>query len=398
MSNLQIGLLTAAVSLLVSFIFYPWVLKFARLHNIVDNPNARKLQRRPVPVMGGVVVYFGILAGGLVLSCFHWNLVLVYGLIGMTVMLCLGVWDDLCDISPLLRLIIEIALVGGYIAFTGIYIDHFHGLWGINELDPVFAIPFSIFVGVGVINATNLIDGVDGYCSGYGMLACACFGLAFFNVWSTVMVCMSMIVIGAILPFFMHNVFGYRTKMFFGDGGTLMLGMMMVVFIFYALSSQTEFDAFDEMGISLTAFVFAVGCIPVFDTLRVMIIRILRGKSPFHPDRTHLHHLFIDMDFSHLAASLSILIMNGIIVCIWLLSWYLGASVSLQTDIVIVLGILSTFVFYRFMRIQQSGGVLDEEGYPTGSRLWHRICAFGLWTHRDKKRSWRVTRYYIDKY
>lgn len=398
MSNLQIGLLTAAVALLVSFVFYPWVLKFARQHDIVDNPNARKLQRRPVPVMGGVVVYFGILAGGLLLCCFHCNPALVYGLIGMTVMLCLGVWDDLRNISPLLRLITEIILVGGYIAITGIYIDHFHGLWGINELNPLFGIPFSIFVGVGVINATNLIDGVDGYCSGYGMLACACFGMAFFNVWSTVMVCMSMIVIGAILPFFMHNVFGYRTKMFFGDGGTLMLGMMMVVFIFYALSSQTEFEAFDEFGISLTAFVLAVGCIPVFDTLRVMTVRILRGKSPFHPDRTHLHHLFIDMDFSHLAAAMSILFMNGVVVCTWLLSWHLGASVSTQTDIVIALGILSTFGFYKFMRMLQNAGPLDDEGYPTGSRLWHRICRFGLWTHSEKRRSWRVTRYLIDKF
>lgn len=397
MDNLTIGLITAIVSLLVSFMVYPWVLRFARAHDIVDNPNARKLQRRPVPVMGGVVVYFGILAGGLVLSFFLWNTALLYGLIGMTIMLCLGVWDDLSDVSPLLRLIIEIALVGSYIAITGIYIDHLHGLWGINELDPVIGVPFSIFVGVGVINATNLIDGVDGYCSGYGMLACACFGLAFWNVWSPVMVCMAMIVIGALVPFFLHNVFGVRTKMFFGDGGTLMLGMTMVVFIFYALSSQTEFDAFDEMGMSLTAFVLAVGCIPIFDTLRVMTVRILRGTSPFHPDRTHLHHLFIDMDFSHLAAALSILFINGVVVCTWLLSWYLGASVSMQTNIVILLGILATFGFYKAMRILQNAGPLDEEGYPTGSRLWHAICTFGMWTHREKKRSWRVTRYLVDK-
>ena len=398
MSNFTIGLITALVSLVVSFIVYPWVLRFARSHDIVDNPNARKLQRRPVPVMGGVVVYFGILAGGLVLCSLMWSNALVYGLIGMSVMLCVGVWDDLRDVSPLLRLIIEIALVVGYIAITGIYIDHLHGLWGIDELDPIIGVPLSVIVGVGVINATNLIDGVDGYCSGYGMLACACFGVAFFNVWSPVMVCMAMIVIGALLPFFFHNVFGVRTKMFFGDGGTLMLGMMMVVFIFYALSSQTEFDAFDEMGMSLTAFCLAVGCIPIFDTLRVMTVRILHGTSPFHPDRTHLHHLFIDMDFSHLAAALSILFINGVVVCIWLLSWYLGASVSMQTNLVILLGILTTFGFYKAMRILQNAGPLDEDGYPTGSRLWHKICKFGMLTHREKKRSWRVTRYLVDKY
>ena len=124
------------------------------------------------------------------------------------------------------------------------------------------------------------------------------------------MTCLTMIVIGALLPFFMHNVFGQKSRMFIGDGGTLMLGMFLTVCTFYAMSSTQPCDKLDEKGLSLIAYALAVLSIPLFDTLRVFTMRILRGKSPFRPDKTHLHHLFIDMGFSHLGAALFILLLN----------------------------------------------------------------------------------------
>ena len=135
MSNALITLLVFMVSIAVSALVYPAALGYAKRHNIVDNPNARKLQRVPVPIFGGVVVYSGILAGGVVLSAFMWNWVMVNGIIGMTIMLLIGVWDDQKDISALLRLFVEIALVSTFIALTGVYIDDLHGLWGIDKLD-----------------------------------------------------------------------------------------------------------------------------------------------------------------------------------------------------------------------------------------------------------------------
>ena len=125
-------------------------------------------------------------------------------------------------------------------------------------------------------------------------------------------------------------------------------------------------------------------------------MRVLRGKSPFSPDKTHLHHLFIDMGFSHLGAALFILMINFAVVLIWMASWKLGASVDGQLYIVIVLGLAVTFGFYRFMKVQQNGGPLDEEGYPQGTKLWHMMYKVGNWTHREKKRSWRILRIIVD--
>ena len=396
MENWMIGLLAMAVAMVTSMAVFPWALKFAREHDIVDNPNARKLQRVPVPVFGGIVVYSGILAGGLVLLAFMWNLVVLYGLIGMTIMMLIGIWDDQKDISALLRFNIEIGLVLAFILLTDVYIDDFHGLWGIDKLDDWIAIPLSVVAGVGIINAVNLIDGVDGYSSGYGMMACTLFGLCYWTVWSPTMSSMTLIAIGALLPFFMHNVFGQKTRMFIGDGGTLMLGMFMTVCTFYALSSTQSCDKLDDQGLSLTAFVLAVLCIPMFDTVRVMTMRILRGYSPFKPDKTHLHHLFIDMGFSHLGAALFILLLNFCVALIWFASWKLGASVNLQMYIVMALGFLVTFGFYKFMKVQQNSGPVDDEGYPQGTWLWHRMCKLGYHTHRENKRTWRVLRRIMD--
>lgn len=396
MNNTCIAILVGLVAMVTSGLVFPFALKFARKHGIVDNPNARKLQRVPVPVFGGVVVYSGILTGGWLLMSLMPNMTLIIGWVAITIMMIIGTWDDMKDLSATLRFAIEILLVLAFCLTTGIYIDDFHGMWGLHEIYPEVGIPLSVFVGVGVINAVNLIDGVDGYSSGYGMLACGCFAIAFWSVWSPVMVSLAVIVIGALLPFFMHNVFGQKSRMFIGDGGTLMLGMLMVVMAFYSLSSKGKLDSMEQENISIIAFVLAVLCIPVFDTLRVMTLRILRGKSPFKPDKTHLHHLFIDMGFSHLGAALFILMINTMVVLVWLLTWKLGASIDVQTYFVAVLGFVVTFGFYKFMKVQQNGGPVDDEGYPEGSWLWHKMCKVGNWTHREDKRSWRVMRLIMD--
>ena len=391
-----ISFLLFLTAMLVSSVAYPLVLCFAKRHNIVDNPNARKLQRVPVPVLGGVVVYAGVVAGMAVLFMFMKEPVLIWAFLAMTFLMIIGIWDDVKDLSASMRFLVEIGILLLFILMTDVYIDSFHGLFGIDNLPPWFGIPFSVFCGVGIINAVNMIDGVDGYSSGYGMMACLLFALTFHSVWSMRMVGMAVIVSGALLPFFMHNVFGVRSKMFIGDGGTLMLGMQMVVFAFYALSSRTHCDLLEDMNLSLPALCLAVLCIPVFDTVRVMFMRILRGKSPFRPDKTHLHHLFIDMGFSHLGAALGILIVNLAVVGSWFVSWLLGASTDVQVIVVCGLGILSTFVFYKVMRAQQNGGPLDEDGYPQGTKLWHSFKYLGFLSHREKGRVWRFIRWMMD--
>ena len=397
MTYLQtLSLLVFAVATILSTIAYPYMFRFAQKHNIVDSPNERKLQRMPIPVLGGAVVYIGILAGTMVLLAFTNESLLIWGLLAMTILMLVGIWDDIHDLPASLRFLIEIGIMILFITLTGVYIDSFHGLWGIYEVSPWFGILLSIIAGIGIINAVNMIDGVDGYSSGFGMMACLLFALTYYTVWNITMVCMAIIVAGALLPFFLHNVFGVRSKMFIGDGGTMMLGMLMVIFLFFALSSKTSCHKLENIGICTPALCLAVLCIPVFDTLRVMTMRMLRGKSPFRPDKTHLHHLFIDMGFSHLGAALSILLMNTIVVAVWLLTWQAGASFDVQAYVVMGLGVLMTFVFYKVMKTQQNSGPKDEEGFPQGTWLWHLFCRLGTLSHFEKGRIWRWLRWIMD--
>ena len=122
----------------------------------------------------------------------------------------------------------------------------------------------------------------------------------------------------------------------------------------------------------------------------------MRGRSPFKPDKTHLHHLFIDMGFSHLGAALFILMINMLVVLIWLVAWKAGLSINSQINLVIILGLMVTFGFYKFMKIQQNGGPKDEEGFPQGTKLWLLMCRLGDSTHKENKYYWKCIQRFMD--
>ena len=387
MSTTQILIILSFLSLVVTTVAFPFVLRYARHHKIVDNPDARKLHRRPVPVMGGVAVYAGILAGCLAMFFLVPKASINWSIMAMTVMLLLGVWDDIKNLSAVFRLIVQFGIVGAYMWFTGHYISNFFGLFGIHEISLWVGIPLSLVVGVGTINAINMIDGVDGYSSGYGMMACASFAAVFIAVNQSVWSCLAVIVASSLLPFFMHNVFGKKTKMFIGDGGTMMLGFLMTIFLLGTLSLHRG-SQLEAHGIGVIAMTLAVLCIPIFDILRVMTARMVRGRSPFKPDKSHLHHLFIDMGFSHLGAALFILFMNLTVMLVWLLLWQNGASINTQTIVVVLMGVSVTFGFYKLMRWQQHSGPLGDDGCPQGTSLWHTLCRIGRWSHMEKGVIW----------
>lgn len=390
------GFTLCLLSFLVSALVYPVVLRIARKYGFMDNPNARKLQRVPVPVMGGVAVFLGIVASILV-----WNIqlnetMLWVGLVGMTIMLVLGAIDDATDIPPSLRFIVEMLVVYWMILVSGVEIDSFHGLWGIDYVDVVISLPLSIIAGVGIINAINLIDGVDGYSSGFCIIACIIFATLFYYAGDEMLGGLAVMCVGALVPFFMHNVFGDKSKMFIGDSGTLMMGTVLTIMVFSALSAGGECSKLETEGIGIVPLTLAIMSVPVFDTLRVMGVRILRGKSPFKPDKTHLHHLFIEMGFSHLGTSFCILLINMMIVASWLLTWKLGGSVDTQFLVVVLLSILVTFGFYRFMKVQEMGGPVDEDGFPQGTIIWRFFCTLGVKTHMEDNKFWTFISKFMD--
>lgn len=337
-------------ALLASIWVFPKVLKIAFDKNIVDNPDARKLQRVPVPVLGGMAVVFGILVALSVSQLFVDCSSLFTIVLAMVIMLFIGTMDDILDIPSTTRFVLEI-LVALMIIYTCDYsLDNLHGLWGVHELSPWVSLPLTVVTVVGIINAINLIDGVDGYSSGYCMMACSIFGVFFYIVGDMPMTLLAVACVAALIPFFLHNVFGRTSKMFIGDGGTLLMGCVMSVFVLNILKTSTACVEYSGWGMGLVPLSLAVLCIPVFDTVRVMVMRILRGTSPFHADKTHLHHLFIEMGFSHIGTTISILFLNLSVIFGWYISYKCGAGAATQLYIVIALSLLVTVGFYYGLR------------------------------------------------
>ena len=354
---------------------FPNVLNVAFTKNIVDNPDARKLQRRPVPVLGGACVYFGTVMALCIANLFFDCSDLFPIMCAMTIMLCVGIVDDIIDLSPSLRFFIEILVVGVALCPNDYMIDSLHGLWGINEISVYLAVPLAIVAGVGIINAINLVDGVDGLSTGYCMMASTLFGIMAALVKDWPMLIMAVIAVGALIPFFLHNVFGKYTKMFIGDGGTLFMGVLISVFVMNMLNSEPLYVEYVARGMGLIPFTVAVLAVPVFDTLRVMSMRMLRGNSPFKPDKTHLHHIFIEMGFSHVGTTVSILSLNALVVGLWFLTYQLGGSIDLQLYVVLAASLAITFGFYKLMRVQ-----IAKNG-----ALYRTMARIGKWTHFERK-------------
>ena len=335
-----------AIALLMSWLIYPPVFRIAVEKNLVDRPNARKLQKRPVPVMGGIVVFFGIV----VALCFFKTTVNYVNLFStvcaMMVMLYVGTIDDIIDIRAWVKFVIEILLCLLIIYGTRNLMMDFQGLFEIVRMPVVAALPLTVVGMVGIVNAVNMIDGVDGLCSGMGILIFSILGLFLFLCHEYSYCALAVVCAGALIPFFIHNVFGRSTKMFIGDGGALMIGIAVSSLVIQILNgrglSYTGFvDDFDRLG--LVPMCLSVLSVPVFDTIRVMAVRISRHIPPFAPDRSHLHHHLIDdAGLSHIRTSMTEIGLQLLTFVIWLVSYLCGASVTLQFLIVCFLGISMT--------------------------------------------------------
>ena len=367
-------LIPAVVAFCAVCWIHPRLVRLALRKNIVDNPDSRKLQRSPVPVLGGTAVFFGLFLGlGCLSPFFDCNrLFPVFTL--MTLMLYTGTLDDIMGLSPRLRFVIEILAVLLLVLVGHHAINDFHGLWGLHAIPAWISTLLTVFASVGIINAINLIDGVNGLSSGYCVLASAVFSAYFLVLGDLTMAVLGLVCMGALIPFFVHNVFGNTSRMFIGDGGTLVMGMVMSVFVTRVLEGGFGGDRFAEEGMGLISFTLSVLSIPVFDTLRVMGSRIWRGRSPFSPDKTHLHHLFIDIGFSHPGTTFCILTLNTLVIAVWWGLYQLGVSIDIQLYAVVLLGLLFTFGLYVGVKR------LDKKG-----RTYRILRRLAVLSHVERK-------------
>jgi len=390
--------LRIAIPVLISFVGVNWVyfkvLKIAKKKQIVDNPNARKLQKMPVPILGGIAVFFGILMGilgGTVTAevsgvVFTVNLLPLF--CAMSAMIYCGAMDDIVGLSPTSRFIIEILTVSAVIIASGRCVDSFHGLWGVGAFDWWLAVPLTVVAGVGIINAINMIDGVNGLSSGLCILCSILFGIVFVKAGDTTNAILAFIVAAALLPFFIHNVFGNKSRMFIGDAGTMMMGMLMTWFVMNLLSKDSMMEPVQNgKPVNLIALALAILSVPVFDTVRVMMMRIFQGRSPFSPDKTHLHHVFVHMGVSHTITAVSELLIDLVIVGLLFVMVRLEVPIDWQLYLIVVASMVLVWGLYFFLRWHEN----------RHTELMHRLAQISVKTHLGHKNWWQLLEGWLDK-
>lgn len=346
---------TAFVSMMMTFWIYFKILAIAKAKNLVDNPDARKLQKRPVPVMGGIAVFFGVLCGTLLATCIWECDSILPIVIAMSMMLYIGAIDDIIDLTPRNRIIIEVLAILGIIYGEGACIDSLHGLWGIETFSWWIGVPLTVFAGVGIINAMNMIDGVNGLSSGLCITFSCMFGVAMFRAHDYPNAMLAFVYAAALLPFLLHNVLGKTSKMFIGDAGTMTMGILMTWYVIQMLRDDHAFHWMRYVvgqQLSLVALTLAILAVPIGDTLRVMVQRIFKGQSPFKADKTHLHHMLLSYSDSHSLTSLMEIGIAILIAAIWAIAFKTHCSIDAQFYIVLISAAILVWGTYAYLSIQ----------------------------------------------
>ena len=300
MNSITLLWIGACISAILSRLMIPHILVISKRKKLFDEPNQRKQHVAPIPRLGGVafmpamVITLSVIAS----LAFHlcdglsvWLLSQLFALFtGMTVLFMMGLTDDLVQVSYRKKFAIQ-TLCASFLPLSGVSIDSFHGLFGVEMIPVWLGALLTIGLTVFVTNAINLIDGVDGLASGLAIMICGCYAALFAmdNHWfyATVSLC----TVGVLIPFFSYNVFGTverGTKIFMGDTGSLTIGFL-ISFLTIAYCGDQDSVSANPM---LTCF--ALLMVPCLDVLRVMLHRARKGLPIFLPDRNHIHHKLID--------------------------------------------------------------------------------------------------------
>ena len=234
---------------------------------------------------GGIGIFVSLL---LTVFYFYFNNIKIFDyslLVPVSIMFLIGVYDDIYNANFKLKFFFQI-IVAKILIDLGFVITDFHGLFFLNEIPWIFAQISTIFIFLIIVNSVNFIDGIDGLA--ITEFIKLIFLVELFSINMTDLFYLGVVVITAILPLYYFN-FKKENKVFLGDGGSLLLGTIISIFIFYVLSDRYEFKPGWEFNKSVFSIIILL--YPLIDLLRVFILRLLKGKSPFEPDKNHIHHL-----------------------------------------------------------------------------------------------------------
>lgn len=344
-------LLAFASSLLVTWYYIPKVIQIVRQRHLEDTPGKHKIHKNNIPTLGGIGIFAGFLVGYL-LGIDGYMPGLSYFTAAAVMLFFVGIKDDLVNINYNKKLLGEVASATVVVLFTDIRFTSFHGFLGIEEISFWVSFPVTVFTIVLIINAVNLIDGIDGLAASIGIVASITFGLFFYFSGDYGYTVVTAALLGALLAFLRFNLSDGRFKIFMGDTGSLVIGFTLAVFAVHF----NEMVATEKSVLALaSAPSVAIGIliVPLFDTLRVIILRLHYHQSPFQADHRHIHHMMLRAGLSHKGATLIISLFNIFIIAVaFLLD---GIGILWLGLVLLSLCLLATRILMRIVTKKESG-------------------------------------------
>lgn len=351
-------ILSFITALTVSYFTLPSVIRISHEKSLMAQTGERHVHKQSTPSLGGVGIFAGLLFSVIMWAPFHAMGELQYVLCSMLILFFIGLRDDLIPMSARKKLLGQIVAALILVRKADVKIDSFYGVFGLGEMPYFWAAVVSVFVIVLIVNAFNLIDGINGLSGCIAIMVCAVFGLWFFLNGYIDLAIFAAATIAATLAFLKYNFSG---KIFMGDTGSLLIGMVAAVLTikFLELNNQLAHNA-PYRVMAAPAMAVALLIFPLFDTLRVFTMRILRGKSPFSPDRNHLHHLLLDTGRSHAEATAIIVISSVLVLSlvyqlqIWGPTTLIFITLGLALCLAGALTLVRRRIFARRPKVEQS--------------------------------------------
>lgn len=378
------------VSLIFVAIVIPSIVRVANKINLFDVQDGRKVHKGNIPRLGGISFLPAILFTLLIVVAVMTRVLpseirglhyvpiteIMMAAAGCVVLYLAGIMDDVIGVSYRSKFILQI-LAAALICCSGLYISDLYGVLGIHRLHPLLGVPLTIVIIVFIINSINLIDGIDGLASGLCIFGGIGYAVMFKHLAMDMNLVLAVSMLGVLLMFYLYNVYGKSgvNKIFMGDTGSLTMGLILAYF-------AIKLSCFKELlpGNLITdsqLFVYAISVIsvPVLDVFRVFFARLIDGKSPFYPDKRHIHHKFLALGMSMRKARWSIFaISTAFLGMNILMSFILELNVNLIIIVDLIVWILmNMYISSRVRRLKLQNNEVAVSFVDVGKpKVWRR--------------------------
>jgi UDP-N-acetylmuramyl pentapeptide phosphotransferase/UDP-N-acetylglucosamine-1-phosphate transferase len=342
-------LIATVLSFVVTYFAIPVLIRVAELKHLYDEPDERKSHKSRIPTLGGIAFFSGFIVASAVCVPALADSPFQFMVAAFFVIFMVGMKDDIVGLTPLKKLIGQLMASFAVIYLSNLQIGSMYGFLGINALPPHFSLLLTYFTFLVIINAFNLIDGVDGLAGSIGMLVSGVLATYFLYTGDLLYAVIGFAMAGGLAAFLIYNI--SPARIFMGDTGSLMVGLVNAILIVKFIDVAGNPSGKLPVA-SVPAVAIAILILPLFDTLRVFAIRMMRGRSPFTADRNHIHHYLLALNLTHRQTTLVCVVVNAAYIAMGFVFQHIGPTWLLAAEISSALAL--TGILYQMKRRKEN--------------------------------------------